>query len=208
MKKVILAEDDQFTAKLIARTLEMVNFEVHHVEDGQSCLDLLEKMTPNLLILDIYMPKLSGMEVLKRFKILKGDIDFPILITTGSTNDDIHEELINLGAHYLLKKPFTGSSLIRDLRQVTFQFDMERLKSTLNRIAVLSEEVEFEFEKFPFEEEGTQVFPTLIVDFPIYIKNKSKLSPQELALQSEEFLKSNIEAYTKSLSWIKLWPVR
>src|SRR6201991_888269 len=115
MAKITLVDDDENIVASISLALESHGHQVKAYYDGLSGLQALEADTPDLAILDVKMPRLDGMEVLKRFRATH---DTPVIILT-SKDDEIDEILgFNLGADDYMHKPFSQRLLIERVKAV------------------------------------------------------------------------------------------
>ena len=104
MAKILIADDDPHIRQLLAFALEKAGFETAQAEDGEAALAQAQASPPDLLVLDINMPKLSGLEVCRR---LRASGDLPILILS-SRDEEIDRVLgIELGADDYVVKPFS-----------------------------------------------------------------------------------------------------
>ena len=103
-KKIIVVEDEAHLAKGLQFNLEREGYRVTLVDNGQSALELLGKEEFDLMILDIMLPKLSGLEVARRIR--STDMRFPILMLSAKSTDDDRELGLQAGADDYLTKPF------------------------------------------------------------------------------------------------------
>jgi two-component system response regulator ChvI len=125
MAKITLVDDDENIVTSVSLALESHGHTVKAYYDGASGLAALESEPPDLAILDVKMPRMDGMEVLRR---LRRSSDLPVIILT-SKDDEIDEILgFNLGADDYIHKPFSQRLLI------------ERVKAVLRRSGIDGEE--------------------------------------------------------------------
>jgi DNA-binding response OmpR family regulator len=103
-KKIIVVEDEAHLAKGLQFNLEREGYRVTLVDNGQSALDLLGKEEFDLMILDIMLPKVSGLEVARRIR--KTNMRFPILMLSAKSTDEDRELGLQAGADDYLTKPF------------------------------------------------------------------------------------------------------
>src|ERR1035441_9444925 len=101
--RVLVVEDDDAIAQVLQRSLRMEGYEVRVAGDGVSALDLAHGFLPDLVILDLGLPKLDGIEVAKALR--SSDDDVPILVLTA--RDAVEARVRGLGSvpHRLLLKP-------------------------------------------------------------------------------------------------------
>lgn len=115
-KKILLVEDDLFISEIYIRKLTENDFEVKLVQDGQSALDVFRSFKPDLVILDIMLPKKSGWEVLKDLK-QERDIDSKIVMLTNLGDRDKIKQALEMGADdYLIKAALTPSELVEIIK--------------------------------------------------------------------------------------------
>jgi two-component system response regulator ChvI len=125
MAKITLVDDDENIVASVSLALESHGHTVKAYYDGASGLAALENEPPDLAILDVKMPRMDGMEVLRR---LRRSSDVPVIILT-SKDEEIDEILgFNLGADDYMHKPFSQRLLI------------ERVKAVLRRAGIDGEE--------------------------------------------------------------------
>ncbi len=111
--RVLVVEDDASIADVLRRTLRQEGHEVRSAGDGVEALKVAEDFVPDLVVLDLGLPKLDGVEVLKR---LRAESDVPILILTARTETDDRVEGLDTGADDYLVKPFERKELLARMR--------------------------------------------------------------------------------------------
>ena len=111
--RVLVVEDDEAIADVLRRSLRAEGHEVQSAGDGAEALTVAERFAPDLVILDLGLPRLDGIEVLKR---LRADGDVPVLILTARTETDDRVEGLDSGADDYLPKPFERAELLARIR--------------------------------------------------------------------------------------------
>src|SRR3982751_2538647 len=111
--RVLVVEDDAEIADVLRRTLRQEGHEVRSAGDGVEALQLAEDFVPDLVILDLGLPKLDGVEVCRR---LRAESDASILILTARAQTDDRVEGLDSGADDYLMKPFERKELLARMR--------------------------------------------------------------------------------------------
>jgi two-component system response regulator MprA len=111
--RVLVVEDDQEIADVLRRTLRGEGHEVRSAGDGVEALRVAAEFSPDLVVLDLGLPKLDGVEVCRR---LRAESDVPILILTARTETGDRVEGLDSGADDYLVKPFERQELLARLR--------------------------------------------------------------------------------------------
>src|SRR3712207_2587215 len=111
--RVLVVEDDDAIADVLRRTLRQEGHEVRSSGDGVGALRAAEQFAPDLVILDLGLPGLDGVEVCRR---LRAESDVPILILTARSDLDDRVEGLDSGADDYLVKPFERQELLARLR--------------------------------------------------------------------------------------------
>ncbi len=125
MNTILLIEDEQHVADLIKQSLEEVGYKVFHAADGMSGIQLLQKERIHLIILDILLPNMNGLEVCKKIRT-EGYKDIPILILTALGSAENVVLGLETGADDYLSKPFKLIELkarIRNLLRRSDKYD-------------------------------------------------------------------------------------
>jgi DNA-binding response OmpR family regulator len=113
--RILVAEDDRKQAELIRRYLEREGHLTVVVHDGRDAIDEARRRSPDLLVLDVMMPKVDGLDVCR---VLRAGGDVPIIMLTArSTEDDLLLGL-DLGADDYLTKPYNPRELVARVRTV------------------------------------------------------------------------------------------
>ena len=115
--RLLLAEDEKELSDALVTLLKHNNYSVDAVYDGQEALDYLELQEYDGVILDVMMPKLDGISVLKRIRQQGNTV--PVLILTAKTEVDDRVEGLDSGADDYLGKPFSMKELLARIRVMT-----------------------------------------------------------------------------------------
>jgi len=115
--RLLLVEDDAMLGRALDTALKQQDFIVDWVTDGEAALLCLETTSYGIIVLDITLPKLSGLEVLKRLRAMA--IASPVVIMTARAGVDNRVEGLDLGADDYLVKPFEMKELTARIRAVT-----------------------------------------------------------------------------------------
>lgn len=121
MKKVLIAEDSSVIQNLAKKILEFQNFEIHSVKNGQQVLDALEKEDFDILLLDINMPVMDGMECAKAVRALKDEnkAKLPMIAITGNARNYSMEDFKEAGFDDMLAKPLNFDALVAQVKALT-----------------------------------------------------------------------------------------
>lgn len=118
MKKILIVEDDQFLRELYAEVLKGAGFEVTEAEDGEKGYQLMKKGDYDLVLLDIMLPKIDGLEILKK---LKKEGKLPkkkkICLLTNLSVEALSKKLGRIEAdEYLIKSELTPDQLVEKVK--------------------------------------------------------------------------------------------
>lgn len=115
-KTILLVEDDAFVSDIYQTKLGQEGFHVVAAENGVEALKMLEKNIPNLILLDIIMPYMDGMELLGKLKEKKEWREIPVILLTNLSDKEKVEEALKMGANdYLIKSHFTPSEVVNKI---------------------------------------------------------------------------------------------
>jgi DNA-binding response OmpR family regulator len=117
-KTILLVEDDEFLAELYATKLNLEDFIVLLATDGEKGWKMAQEKKPDLILLDIILPKMDGFEVLKKIKSQQATKDLPVILLTNLSQKDEVERGLKLGAiDYLIKAHFMPSEVVKKIKQ-------------------------------------------------------------------------------------------
>lgn len=114
MKKILIVEDEEKLSRVLELELQYENYETKIADNGVDALELMQDETWDLVLLDIMIPRLSGLEVLRRLR--KTDEETPVILLTA--RDQVHDKVsgLDLGANDYVTKPFQIEELLARIR--------------------------------------------------------------------------------------------
>jgi len=112
MKKIFYVEDDKSIALIIEKTLENASFEAKGFKDSKSFFEVLENELPDLVLLDVMLPDMSGFDILKKLRQAPKTEDIPIIILSALTSEMDKVTGLDLGADDYMTKPFSVLELL------------------------------------------------------------------------------------------------
>jgi len=109
---VLVVDDNDDNVRIMSTILLARGFEVRIARDGKSALQSVEQQRPDLILLDIMMPGMNGMEVLDAIKTHPRSASIPVVMVTAKAQDDDLLHGYRSGADYYVTKPFTSRQLL------------------------------------------------------------------------------------------------
>jgi CheY-like chemotaxis protein len=119
-EKILIVDDSDDTREMMAKLLELETFIVFTAEDGNAGLRVAAEQEPNLIITDINMPNLNGIEMIKRLRKEPATRQVPIMAITAYGNG-VANEALEAGANRAATKPVQFSALIVDIKELLAQ---------------------------------------------------------------------------------------
>ncbi|MDB4984593.1 MAG: two component transcriptional regulator, winged helix family [Patescibacteria group bacterium] len=117
MNKILIIEDDDFLRSLAVTKLEKEGFTVSMAADGQSGLAAITANMPDLIILDLMLPVMSGFDVLKSIKAQDATKDIKVIVFSNLGEDSDIKTCLDMGANdYLVKANFTLDELVEKIK--------------------------------------------------------------------------------------------
>jgi DNA-binding response OmpR family regulator len=117
-KKILIAEDEEVLLDILSKKLNKEGYQVFLTKDGKACLETMKKEKPDLVLLDILMPKKNGFEVLKEMQkdeVLK---EIPVIVVSNSGQPVELNEAIKLGAKdWLIKAEFDIDEVLEKVKK-------------------------------------------------------------------------------------------
>lgn len=116
-KKILLVEDEDFIRELYTRQLTKSGLSVKSVSDGQAALDLLKTEPFDLMLLDIMLPGMNGLQVLREFKTKNPNSPMITILLTNLGQEAVIKEGFELGAQaYLIKSSYTPDQAVNEIK--------------------------------------------------------------------------------------------
>lgn len=113
MAKTVLVVDDQPEYRVvISKTLEQRNFKIFEANDGLEGLQAVKDLEPDLIICDIFMPNMDGLQMLEELAKDPDTSEIPFIFLTADDKDDSMKKAARLGVSNYLVKPFTPTELL------------------------------------------------------------------------------------------------
>jgi len=115
---ILVADDEEDLRELVAYRLSRSGYNVIGAEDGQEALELAAERTPDLMVLDVMMPKLDGYELTRRVRAEAALRSIPVILLTARSQESDIDRGFEVGADDYLKKPFNPDELVARVRAV------------------------------------------------------------------------------------------
>jgi CheY-like chemotaxis protein len=112
---VLIVDDDQSWVQSVAQLLGDAGLTVRAASDGEQALDLLATEQPALVILDVHLPRVNGLELLRQFR--QRDRRTPVVMISAEDQASIQDRAMSGGANAFLRKPISVSLLMRAVRR-------------------------------------------------------------------------------------------
>lgn len=132
--RILLAEDERPLARAVLKIFEKNNYSADAVHNGEDALEYLAAGNYDALVLDVMMPKMDGITVLKTIRAQGNQI--PVLILTAKSEIDDKVLGLDSGANYYLTKPFDGKELLASIRAITRSQTAADSKLTVGNITL------------------------------------------------------------------------
>ena len=120
-KRVLVAEDSSVIQNLTKKVLQFQNYDIASVKDGQQVLDKLEKEDFDVILMDINMPNMNGMECSKKIRAMsdQAKAQTPIIAISGNANNYSEEDFRNVGINEYIPKPIDFDHLVETVNKYT-----------------------------------------------------------------------------------------
>jgi len=115
--KILVVDDEPDVVAFMERTLRTEGFDVVSAFDGISALDLVDAEKPDLVLLDLMMPMISGYEVCEQIKANPQTQAIPVICVSSAHTPDARAHTLKLGAATLIVKPFLPMELVAQIRR-------------------------------------------------------------------------------------------
>ena len=122
MAKILIAEDERDIRDLVAFTLRFAGHEVFAAANGEEAVELAPKVNPDLILMDVRMPRMTGYEACTVLKATPGLRDIPVVFLTARGQESEIQQGLGAGAEDYLLKPFAPDQLSERVKSILSKF--------------------------------------------------------------------------------------
>ncbi len=183
-EKILIIEDDEDINELLVYNLKKENFDVKSFLNSLDALEYLEKERPDLIILDIMLPDIDGIEVCKKLRASKEFEDIPIIMLTAKSTEIDKVVGLELGADDYITKPFSFKELTARIRAILRRYNKKQDVSQKS-LTKKYKDLEIDPENFTLKIKGKNV-PLTAKEFQLLnylISNPNKVRTREQILE-------------------------
>jgi two-component system alkaline phosphatase synthesis response regulator PhoP len=184
LKKVLIVDDEAHILELLEFNLKKNGYEVVKAENGLMAIDLAKESKPDIILLDLMLPDLDGIEVCRRLKRERDTSAIPIIMLTAKS-DEIDKIIgLEMGADDYVTKPFSVRELIARIKTVSRRVD-KSLNNDDSRDRISIKDVTVDVEKFEAYKEDKKVDLTLkeFQLLELLIRNAGKVLKRDYLLE-------------------------
>lgn len=116
-KKILIIEDNDLNLKLFRDLLEANGYITVETKEGLDALDLTKRERPDLILMDIQLPEISGLDVTRKIKAEPEVADIPIIAVTAFAMKDDEEKILRAGCEAYISKPISISNFLETIKQ-------------------------------------------------------------------------------------------
>ena len=117
MASILIVEDDRFVRDLYQHEFEKSGYDIKLAEDGEIALKVVKESKFDCILLDVMLPKLDGLEVLRRIKEDSATKNIPVMILSNLGQDEIIRQALQIGAKaYIVKSLYTPNQVVNEIR--------------------------------------------------------------------------------------------
>ncbi|MCT4634607.1 MAG: response regulator transcription factor [Firmicutes bacterium] len=147
-RKILIIEDDEHIVELIKFNLEQNNFEVVVAKNGDIGLEEAKSIQPDLILLDLMLPEIDGIEICKILKASERYSDIPIIMLTAKSSETDKIVGLELGADDYLTKPFSVRELLARIKVILKRYGKNKESASKNTENVLTiDELKMDMER-------------------------------------------------------------
>ena len=189
-EKILIVEDEKDIVELLQYNLEKENFKVQSANNGQRGLDLARKNHPDLILLDLMLPEIDGLEVCRILKKDSKTSHIPIIMLTAKSTESDKIVGLELGADDYITKPFSMKELVARIKALLRRLNPENKQAEIIKIG----DVTIDFSKYLVTQKGKTIALTT-KEFELL---KSLLAAKGRAVSRDSLLE-NVWGYEHSL---------
>ncbi len=181
MNKILVIDDEQGIRSVLSDVLTDEGFQVLVAGTGKDGLKLLEKEDVDLIILDVWLPDASGIEVLQ--EIISRKIDIPVVVISGHANIDVAVKAVTLGAYDFLEKPLSIDKLMNVINNA---LEISHLKSENNLLKAALGQISSPIEEGTSLTDAVSLFEQEYINSVIKTEDSLETAATKLQISLEE----------------------
>lgn len=118
MKRILVVDDSTFLSNMVAKMVTGAGYEAQTAQNGRECLDSLQKQWFDLVLLDLNMPEMDGLQVLEHMSHMEQELQVPVIVLTADIQDSTRKRCMDLGAAVVLNKPPKQAELVSEVEKL------------------------------------------------------------------------------------------
>jgi DNA-binding response OmpR family regulator len=119
MAKILIVEDDAFLSDLYLHTFTFSGFDTHIAKNGLEGFDKTTEINPDIILLDIMMPKMNGIELMKKLKEQDATKNIPIVIISNFSDETLTKEaMVNGALAYIIKSEYEPAQIVQVVKDI------------------------------------------------------------------------------------------
>jgi class 3 adenylate cyclase/CheY-like chemotaxis protein len=130
---ILIVEDDEAQAQMLKHFIAMWGYEIQVAASGEEAVSILETYQPDLVLLDLYLPGMPGLDVLKQIRGISKLQDIPVFITSADDSEEVKIVSMSSGANEFLRKPVVMADLVMKIQTALELLESRRTIEELNR---------------------------------------------------------------------------
>lgn len=161
MKRILIVDDEEMIVRTVKAYLDREGFKTYTAHDGEAALQAFEEKGPDLIVLDLMLPKMSGIEVTKR---IRAKSTVPIIMLTAKAAEADRVVGLELGADDYVVKPFSPRELVARVRAVLRRYEGDSMET--ERITSGDVEIDLKTRELNVRGKGIELTPT---EFDLFV---------------------------------------
>ena len=117
-KTVLYAEDNEFNRKIVRQALRQTSYRLIEATDGEAAVAMAQETLPDLILMDVQLPKLSGLDATRRLRAEPRTAGIPLIIVTSFALSGDEQQAIDAGASAYIAKPYSPRELVALIRKL------------------------------------------------------------------------------------------
>lgn len=193
LNKILIVDDEQGIRSVLSDVLVDEGFEVVSVAQGRECLPLLEKDCFDLVVLDVWLPDVNGIDLLQDIKKLSPNL--PVVIISGHANVDSSIKAVALGAYDFLEKPLSIEKMVNVINNALQVCQLEEENRNLKEALVLHKTANIEHKNLA---QALQEFEKKYIEESLKLNGTLQETSKQLGISQSE-LEEKIAQF--SIKW-------